>query len=638
MSKQIQFDRLDTILALATAEYMRQETEAFLSAETDITLGEETERKITRMMHRANGRDRRRKVWKVLRTVLIAALAAATVALAACVAHPEIREAIWKVVLTWGDESVKIDFVPANPNRKPGASSADNNSPTQKPNAPIPDAPKTIEAVRIPGYMPVGWTTESNLLNNCFRLSYYNADEERVITYRQSTIDANSTVDAEGATATELTVNGWDGVLLTYEDEPNVYTLYWQDYEYRYSFYGQFDSLDQLIRMAESVYVEAGGFVEEPTKTIETIYAPSYMPEGYTTESVSLKTSFMMMYYAPSEEHGFSYTQVNVDSKSRGDAEGAISTEITINEWNGILLSYEYDPHRFVLYWQDYEYRYSLSGYFESYDQLILMAESVYATSSHPTPPAEPEQPAEPANPPKSIEKVMIPGYMPVGWTVESTVVKKSFMLDYYNSSGENVITYRQRIIGSGSEADGEGATATEIKINGWNGVLLTYEDVPMEYVLYWQDTQYRYSIHGKFDSLAQLLQMAESVNNQPGSPVDEQPKRIVKYYTPGYSPYGYTPKIKFGSCSYVIDYLDQSGEYMISFMQVIINSKSYGDAEHGIASDIKICGFDGVVFRYTDYSNYYTLVWQDYEYKYVIDGLFESYEDAIRLAESVYK
>ena len=168
--------------------------------------------------------------------------------------------------------------------------------------------------------------------------------------------------------------------------------------------------------------------------------------------------------------------------------------------------------------------------------------------------------------------------------------------------------------------------------------VLFTYADDPNLYSLYWQDLEYRHALYGKFDSLAQLLQMAESVNNQPGSPVDEPPKRIEKSYTPGYIPYGYTPVVSLIPRTFLLDYLDPSGEIKISFAQHVINSASYGDAEHGIASDIKICGFDGVVFRYTDYSNYYTLVWQDYEYKYVIDGLFESYEDAIRLAESVYE
>ena len=387
MSKQIQFDRLDTILALATAEYMRQETEAFLSAETDAALSEETERKINRMIRIEKGKKTRRKVWKVLRTVLIAALAAATVALAACVAHPEIREAIWKVVLTWGDESVKIDFVPANPNRKPGANSADNNRPTQKPNTPIPDAPKSIEAVRVPGYMPNGWTAESRNTGTIFSIDYYNADGESIITFVQMIIDSDSSVDANGATATELAVNGWDGVLLTYEDQPSVYMLYWQDYEYRYSFYGQFDSLDQLITMAESVYVEAGGFVEEAPKRIETIYAPSYMPQGWTTESVILRTNYMLVFYNQAGEYTITYNQMTISSKSHADAETGTATELTINGFTAVLFTYEDTPNLYNLYWQDNQYKYCIMGYVETVDELILMAESVYATSSHPTPP-----------------------------------------------------------------------------------------------------------------------------------------------------------------------------------------------------------------------------------------------------------
>jgi hypothetical protein len=114
--------------------------------------------------------------------------------------------------------------------------------------------------------------------------------------------------------------------------------------------------------------------------------------------------------------------------------------------------------------------------------------------------------------PPKYIEEVNVPSYMPTGYTSNSTLTKKAFMMDYYNQIGENVITFKQRIISSGSEGDAEEGTANEITINGFQAIVISYADHPNEYVLYWQDNQYRYSIHGYFEDYDELIRMATSV------------------------------------------------------------------------------------------------------------------------------
>ena len=54
---------------------------------------------------------------------------------------------------------------------------------------------------------------------------------------------------------TDVTINGFEGIVLTYAKEPRVYAVYWQDHEYRYHIYALFDSMEDALRMAESVDV-----------------------------------------------------------------------------------------------------------------------------------------------------------------------------------------------------------------------------------------------------------------------------------------------------------------------------------------------------------------------------------------------
>ena len=381
MSKQIQFDRLDTILALATAEYMRQETEAFLAAETDATLGEETKRKITRMIRMEKGKNTRRKVWKVLHTLLIAALAAATVALVACVAHPEIRDAIWKVVLTWGDESVQIEFVPATPNRKPGADSAPTDSPTQKPNAPddpIPDPPKSIEELRMPGFVPEKWTFETQKSRSIFTVDYFNGEGKVQATFQQMTMGYNSSVNSEGAVETKLTVNGWEAVLLTYAGKPDLYVLYWQDASYRYSLNGAFESLDQLLRMAQSVYGSPHELSDTPPDVLHCVKLPKYCPTAFAKLwGKNIGRMFQLVLYDTKDNYSGTFTQTIIKANSFADAEGAIATEVVINGFDGVVLTYANEPGVYAVYWQDHEYRYHIYALFDSMEDALRMAESV---------------------------------------------------------------------------------------------------------------------------------------------------------------------------------------------------------------------------------------------------------------------
>lgn len=124
------------------------------------------------------------------------------------------------------------------------------------------------------------------------------------------------------------------------------------------------------------------------------------------------------------------------------------------------------------------------------------------------------DQPDAPTvTPPTSIEELNAPSYIPKGYAIiDAYHLRKSYMLTYCNTKGENVLTFKQTIINADSWGDAAEATVTNIEINGLNAVLITYADQPNVYNLYWQDNQYRYNIHGLVESYDELIKMATSV------------------------------------------------------------------------------------------------------------------------------
>lgn len=258
--------RLDLIWTLAAEEYVKDLIVESRKPQANAKIAEFTENKILRMIRRDHRRTQRRKTWKVLRTLLVACLIIATLALAACMALPTVREAIWKVVLDWGDESVKIGFVtPENTNSAdsttaitpmdPSASTAPA-EPSDPPKPPASEPPTFIEEVNIPTYLPIGYTIQSKIMRKAYIVDYFNTEGNWALTFQQMTISSESEGDATQGNAIDVIVNGMNAILFTYEDQPNAYMLYWQDSQYRYSINGYFDSYDDLLKMAESVQVK----------------------------------------------------------------------------------------------------------------------------------------------------------------------------------------------------------------------------------------------------------------------------------------------------------------------------------------------------------------------------------------------
>lgn len=59
---------------------------------------------------------------------------------------------------------------------------------------------------------------------------------------------------------------------------------------------------------------------------------------------------------------------------------------------------------------------------------------------------------------------------------------------------------------------DNENDPITTMYINGNEGILVEYPDVPGLYYLVWQDESYQYSLYGSFESKEELIRIAEGV------------------------------------------------------------------------------------------------------------------------------
>jgi cytoskeletal protein RodZ len=261
--------KIDLIWMFAADEYVKDLIRESRVPHPDAVMDKITEARILRMIRKDHHRQKRRQAWKIVRVALVACLILATLALAACVAIPTIREAIWKVVLEWGDESVKINFVPSDdPDyTNPSVTTTDQPSdgptttttttkPTDEPEPPVVEAPTSIKEVNIPSYVPSGYTVQSSASRKVYMVTYYDSEGNVAATFQQMTISSGSEGDSQEGVSTDIIINGLNAVLITYEDHPDLYVLYWQDSQYRYNISGTFESQDEVLRIANSVVVK----------------------------------------------------------------------------------------------------------------------------------------------------------------------------------------------------------------------------------------------------------------------------------------------------------------------------------------------------------------------------------------------
>lgn len=147
-------------------------------------------------------------------------------------------------------------------------------------------------------------------------------------------------------------------------------------------------------------------------------------------------------------------------------------------------------------------------------DAIITTPANTAADTSQNTTTTEPTEPSRP-EPPKSIVETNAPIFVPEGYEMFESETDKLYWVDYFSLSSNDMYSFTQSVIQeSFYKGNSEEGTLSEIQLNGLTAILITY-DKPNEYGLYWQDSQYQYSLYGIFESYNQLISIGSSVSRK---------------------------------------------------------------------------------------------------------------------------
>lgn len=172
---------------------------------------------------------------------LSAACACFAVAICLTLSISAVREKLWRSMVTWFDTHMELHH-----------------------EIPV-DAPEIIEKVRVPMYLPDGYTGTDVRIDNfgIYAVDYYKgddvdaaADAGLLIGYSQMTLDGMTAVNNEHCTIEDCEIAGRPGIFITYDpDWAAIRTVYWDDGMYAYSIYVEDSDVTdaEIFQIAESL-------------------------------------------------------------------------------------------------------------------------------------------------------------------------------------------------------------------------------------------------------------------------------------------------------------------------------------------------------------------------------------------------
>lgn len=232
------FSNLDLMIFAASELYVENELQDLITVDTsDI----EPLLKKRYQIHRLANRPQK-SGWSYLKMFIAACLMCLSMAFTACVCIPEIRTAIWDVVVAWYDDHIGIHFEQEQPN---------------EPIEPIEiNPPDEIEHKAYPSYLPGAYRCEIDLESTgIYMVSYYDLNtEEWSFMIKQSIIqEREQFADNENQKVETITLDNFEAIVVTSIDQPGFYCLVWQDTMYAYSISGYFENISDLLSIANGL-------------------------------------------------------------------------------------------------------------------------------------------------------------------------------------------------------------------------------------------------------------------------------------------------------------------------------------------------------------------------------------------------
>ena len=242
----------DAILSASLFPTVLREAQAFLDMDvSDVKDNPKFKNRILKIVQGKRVKSTRTPSWRI---VLVAALLAISLIFTACMCIPKVREAIWNIIVEWYDEYIDVSFEPEN-TTNPNMNNSSSDPNTNK------TPPSSIEKEAIATYLPEGYYASNNISQSMFVSTDYSDDAGNIcFKLMQKIIDPSNSgslkVDNEKDTVTTVSINGFEGLLVSYSDSPGTYYLAWQDEEYQYWLYGTFESVSELIKIAQGIMVQ----------------------------------------------------------------------------------------------------------------------------------------------------------------------------------------------------------------------------------------------------------------------------------------------------------------------------------------------------------------------------------------------
>ena len=233
---EMQKDNFELLISAAVVGCVHQDADEFSA--TDTSAVPQTPHLYKKVMRNLPGRKR-----TTAKVIIAAALVAVFLALTACACITEIREYVWGVVTEWYGDHFEVSF-------EKGTVTTEQSSTGE-----VGKSPTSIEQIAKLEYLPEGYYLEDLLQSSSqYVVNCYESDEWKYV-FCQSVYDVtDSYMDSEGNQTVCVKVNGNDAILTEEHHQGTIYyNLVWQDDYYRYSLYGSFDSIAELVKTAESV-------------------------------------------------------------------------------------------------------------------------------------------------------------------------------------------------------------------------------------------------------------------------------------------------------------------------------------------------------------------------------------------------
>lgn len=220
---------------------------------SDVVISDALQNRVDKLLAKERATARKRLIRRRVVAVLIAA---ALLALTACMSIPTVREKLYKIVITYYDEFFSYMSVPVETDEVTQPITEVDSDPVNETHRSETTKPNEfVFEKRLPSYLPAGYELYmDDSAAQVVRLYYFNADAGSIVQYEQSVIGTTKyEVNSENAQIQKTLIHGNEGIVsIKVTEDCTEITLVWNDGIYDYSIDTTL-TLEETIKIAESI-------------------------------------------------------------------------------------------------------------------------------------------------------------------------------------------------------------------------------------------------------------------------------------------------------------------------------------------------------------------------------------------------